>query len=108
MTRRRLIFYGIFGAFHLITFIFTLIIEYSDASSLFSLIKYIGLFKYIAFIGLALIITDFAWVWFDTRSAQHKEDAMRLENNTLKAKVYDMQEAGKPKTESPTPKAASK
>jgi hypothetical protein len=108
MTRRRLIFYAIFGAFHLITFIFTLIIEYSDASSLFSLIKYIGTFKYIAFLGLALIITDFIWMWLDTRNAKMKEDAMRTENNTLKAKVYDMQEAGKPKAESPSPKAASK
>jgi hypothetical protein len=107
MTRRRLIFYGIFGAFHLITFIFTLVLEYSDASSLFSLIKYIGAFKYIAFLGLAMIATDFVWLWLDNRNTQQKEDAMRLENNTLKAKVYDMQEAGK-KTETPPAKAASK
>ena len=107
MTRRRLIFYGIFGAFHLITFIFTLMLEYSDASSLFSLIKYIGAFKYIAFLGLAMIVTDFVWLWWDTRNSQQKEDAMRLENNTLKAKVYDMQEAGKPKVEAPS-KTASK
>jgi len=107
MTRRRLIFYGIFGGFHLISFIFTLIIEYGDPSSLFSLIKYIGMFKYVTFLGLVLVATDFVWVWLDTRNAQQKEDTMRLENNTLKAKVYDMQESGKPKVE-PTPKSASK
>src|SRR5215212_5243129 len=99
MSRRRLIFYGIFGGFHLISFIFTLIIEYGDPSSLFSLIKYIGAFKYVTFLGLAMVAIDFVWVWLDTRNAQQKENAMTLENNTLKAKVYDMQEAGKPKVD---------
>ena len=108
MTRRRLIFYGIFGGFHLISFIFTLVIEYGDPASLFSLIKYIGTFKYITFLGLALVTTDFVWMWLDTRNAQQTEDAMRLENNTLKAKVYDMQEAGKPKVEPASQKSASK
>ena len=107
MTRRRLIFYGIFGGFHLLTFIFTLILEYGDPSSLFSLIKYIGAFKWVAFFGLVMVVTDFVWLWLDNRSTQQKEDSMRLENNTLKAKVYDMQEAGKPKVE-PTQKSASK
>jgi hypothetical protein len=108
MSRRRLIFYSIFGGFHLISFIFTLVLEYGDPSQLFGLIKYIGTFKYITFLGVAMITTDFVWVWLDNRNAQQKEEAMRLENNTLKAKVYDMQEAGKPKVDTPSQKTASK
>lgn len=105
MTKRRLIFFGIFGAFHLVSFIFTLLLEYSDASSLLSLLKYISMFKYLTFLGLTLVVTEFVWTWQDQRKAQKLQDEMRLENNTLKAKVYDMQESGKMKPEISRPAA---
>lgn len=107
MNRRRLIFFGIFGAFHVIAFVFTLLLE-SSASFLFKLVGYVGWFKYITFLGLAMVVTDFVWTWMETREAKRKEDSARLENNTLKAKVYDMQEASKPKVDIPAPKPTSK
>jgi hypothetical protein len=103
MNKRRLIFLSIFGAFHLITFIFTIVIDSNDASMLLSLVNYVSLFKYLAFLGLAMLITEFIWTWQDSRRAQKMENDMRLENNTLKAKVYDLQESGKMKPEMPRP-----
>jgi hypothetical protein len=107
MNKRRLIFFGIFGVFHLIAFVFTVVME-TNVSILLNLVSYIGAFKYITFFGLVLMVTDFVWAWQENRKAKKNEDAARLENNTLKAKVYDMQEAGKPKVEMPSPKPAAK
>lgn len=103
MNKARLIFYGIFGAYQLIAFIFTLIVERS-ASFLLDLVGYVGWFKYITFLGLTLIIIDAVWAWRVSVTTKKTEDEMRLENNTLKAKVYDMQEKGKPKPPVPTAK----
>ena len=58
-------------------------------------LSYISWFKYITFFGLVLIITDFIWWWREIKSAGKEREASRLENNTLKAKVYDLQETGK-------------
>ena len=107
MNKRRLIFFGIFGGFHVIAFVFTVVME-TNVNVLLNLVSYIGVFKYITFLGLLLVITDFIWHWQETKSSKKKEDDARLENNTLKAKVYDMQEAGKPKVDIPTARPAAK
>ena len=107
MNKRRLIFFGIFGGFHLIAFVFTVVME-TSVQILLNLVSYIGVFKYITFLGLAMVVTDFIWHWQETKAAKKKEDESRLENNTLKAKVYDLQEAGKPRMEAPAAKPASK
>lgn len=105
MTRSRIIFYSIFGVYQLGAFIFTLIIDSTQSTSfLFSLLKYIGSFKYITFLGVLLILADFTWLWMDSRKAKKQEEAYRHENNVLKAKVYDMQEELKPKPEIPKAK----
>jgi len=106
MNKRRLYFYGVFGAFHIIFFVFTIVMDTSPAF-LLDLIGYIPVFKYIAFLGVAMVATDFVWTWFETKAAKKRDDDARLENNTLKAKVYDLQE-GKTKAEVPTPKQATK
>jgi hypothetical protein len=100
MNKRRLIFFAIFGAFHLIAFIFTLVLE-SSATFLLGLVSYVVLFKYLTFLGLVMVVTDFFWHRYEVKAAQKKEDDARLENNTLKAKVYDMQQAGKSMAEVP-------
>lgn len=102
MSRNRIIFYSIFGVYQVIAFIFTLIVDLGNSTSfLFGLLKYIGWFKYITFLGVVLIITDFIWLWMDNRRQQKQEEAFRHENNVLKAKVYDMQEDLKSKPEVP-------
>jgi hypothetical protein len=104
MDKRRLIFFAIFGGFHVATFIFTLVVE-SSAQFLLSLVSYVEWFKYFAFLGVVMVATEFVWSWQDSKKSKKKEDDMRLENNTLKAKVYDMQESGKPRPEVVKPTA---
>lgn len=52
--------------------------------------------KYGAILGLVLFAVDLVWNWIETKNADKEQEALRLENNTLKAKVYDFQEAAKP------------
>ena len=102
MTRNRIIFYSIFGVYQLLSFIFTIVIDSTNSTTfLFGMLKYIGWFKYITFMGLVLIIIDFVWLWMDGRRQKKAEEEFRHENNVLKAKVYDMQQSVKsevPKT----------
>jgi hypothetical protein len=104
MTRARIIFYSIFGAYQLLAFIFTIVME-SSASLLFRLVGYIGSFKYITFFGFLLIVVDFIWMWREQKRHRKAEDDFRHENNVLKAKVYDLQEGAKPKPKEELPKA---
>jgi len=103
MNQRRLIFYGIFGIYQLVAFIFTLAME-SDTGFLFKLVGYVKWFKFATFFGLVLIIVDFIWWWRDGRTNVKAQDAMRHENNTLKARVYDLQEASKEPKNTPAAK----
>jgi hypothetical protein len=102
MTRNRLIFYSIFGAYHVGAFIFTLIMEFSKSTSfLLGLLNYLSLFKWLTLIGVILIAVDFVWLRLDLGKQKKAEEGFRHENNVLKAKVYDMQEGAKPKPEVP-------
>lgn len=97
MTRNRIIFYSIFGVYQLLAFIFTLIMDSTnDTGFLLGLLKYIGWFKYVTFLGMVLIIIDFIWLWMDARKQKKSDEEFRHENNVLKAKVYDMQQGVKP------------
>lgn len=100
MTKARIILYSVFAVYHLVSFIFTIVMERSS-TVLFKLASKVGWFKYITFVGLALIIADFVWMWMDHRNFKRAQEAARHENNVLKAKVYDLQEAAKPKPEPP-------
>jgi len=94
MNKRRLIFFGIFGAYHLLAFIFTLIIQY-NTGILFQIVSYISWFKYGTLLGLVLLIIDAIWWWQESKASLKNQEAARHENNTLKARVYDLQETSK-------------
>lgn len=102
MDKRRLIFLSVFGAYHLLSVLFTLYID-GDTSALLGLVSKVSLFKYGAFLGLALLIAEAIWTWMDAKSYYKEKEAMRHENNVLKAKVYDLTEASK-KSSSSLPK----
>jgi ABC-type transport system involved in cytochrome bd biosynthesis fused ATPase/permease subunit len=57
--------------------------------------EYIKLFKFITFFGIILIVTDFIWSWIVNRDSQKEKAALTHELNTLKAKLFDLQEAAK-------------
>lgn len=101
MNKRRVIFFAIFGVYHLIVFIFTSYIDVqkSDLGVLTSMYKFIYLFKYGAFLGIALFLVDFIWAWRETRTFSKEQEVLKFEVNNLKAKVYDLQEASKIKPE---------
>jgi Na+/proline symporter len=107
MNKRRIIFFGIFGFYNLVAFIFTLYLDSqkNDFGILTKMLANISLFKWLTLIGLVLIIVDFIWWFMESKAAKKEQEAARLENNTLKAKVYDFQESSKstPKPATNTP-----
>lgn len=66
-----------------------------DLSILFKLFDKITFFKYGALFGLILFAVEAFWTWRDKKEAEKQVEAMRHENNILKAKVYDLIEAAK-------------
>lgn len=62
---------------------------------LLGLLKFIPWFKYIAFLGLVMIALDITWYLVDWRSNRQEQKGLKDENATLKAKLYDLQEASK-------------
>ena len=93
MTRKRLILYLAFAVYQVISFIFTILVD--GHLDLLGLLKFIPWFKYITFLGVTFIIVDFVWFWLDRRAAKQRESDLEKENNVLKAKIYDFQEAAK-------------
>jgi ABC-type transport system involved in cytochrome bd biosynthesis fused ATPase/permease subunit len=59
---------------------------------LFSMVQYVPLFKYGTLLGLILVIIDVIWSWIINRDSQKEKSALTHELNTLKAKLFDMQE----------------
>lgn len=98
MNQRRRIFFGIFGVYHFAILMFVIYIESNkeDFGLLSQLYSKLSLLKYGAVLGIVLFIVDLIWNFLETRNAQKEHDTLRLENNTLKAKVYDFQESAKP------------
>ena len=93
MTRKRLLLYLAFAVYQVVSFIFTILVD--GHLDLLGLLKFIPWFKYITFLGVALIATDFVWFWMDRRAAKQREAELEKENSVLKAKIYDFQEAAK-------------
>ena len=108
MAKNRLIFYSIFGVYQLGAFIFTVVIDTDNTSALLSLYGYLSWFKYLSFIGVILIVTDFVWSWRQMRKAMQEVEESRHENNTLKAKIYDIQETKKQPSTSPNATGSNK
>ena len=100
MKKNRLIFFAVFAAYHLVIFFFTLYIRSKQDSpfELYPVLTHISSFLWGSLLGLVLLIADFVWTWKTGRNSNRVEEAMRLENNTLKAKIYDLTEGKKTAT----------
>ena len=97
MKKNRLIFYTIFGVLHLFIFLFSV---YMDSQKdnfqfLFQLQGKIWMLKYCSFILLILMIVNVVLHYRDNRRNNREKDALNQELNTLKAKMYDLQEQAK-------------
>ena len=91
MKKNRIIFYIIFALFHLGAFIFTLVLS-NDSGFMVSMIGWRDYFKWITLLGLALLLVDVIWAWVSIKEHQREKAALAHEVNTLKAKLFDMQE----------------
>lgn len=102
MNQRRRIFFLLFGVYHLLILIFTIVVEKADLGFLMDLYGKIWLMRYGAILGIGLFVTDVVWTWLDYRNVTKEREVLRHENNTLKAKVYDFQQAAKEPVKEPT------
>jgi membrane protein implicated in regulation of membrane protease activity len=97
MNRTRLIFYAAFGAFHITAFIFTIYLP----KIIFQIVSWVPYFKWLTFLGLVLLLIDLFWTYTYARKAEKEKAALLQELNTLKAKLFDYQEAEKKQKQTP-------
>ncbi len=93
MNRKRLLLYLIFIIYHAGAFTFTYLVD--GHLDLLGLLRYIPWFKYIAFLGVLMIMLDVAWYFFDWRTNKQETKDLKDENTNLKARIYDLQESAK-------------
>lgn len=91
MKKNRLIFYILFALFHLGAFIFTVALG-NDSRFLMSMFSWVPHFKWVTLLGVVLVIIDFAWTSIEAKDRNRERAALAHEVNTLKAKLFDMQE----------------
>jgi hypothetical protein len=103
MKKSRLIFFAVFAAFHVFLAIFTIYMDSQkgDFAFLTNMLKLLPLMKYGAFLGLTLLVIDVAWSWKTNKDTQKEKDALTTELHTLKAKLFDLQEAEKKAQQTP-------
>jgi hypothetical protein len=107
MKKNRWIFYAIFGFFHLSAFIFTIMLE-NDSGMLFTMAKYIKQMKWVTLFGLVLLIVDVVWAYAAHRAYEREQSTYASEMNTLKAKLFDIQEKNRNLPPSSTPQQGTK
>jgi len=97
MKKNRLIFYSVFGVFHLFLVVFSFYVESNrnDFGFLTQMLKWISLMKYGAILGLVLLVADVIWEYVVLRDKDREREVLHQEINTLKAKIFDLQESAK-------------
>ncbi|MBX2970744.1 MAG: hypothetical protein KF803_15335 [Cyclobacteriaceae bacterium] len=107
MKKNRLIFYSVFGALHLFIFFFSLYMDgqKENIQFLFQLQGKIWMLKYGSLLLLLLMAANVILHYRDNRRNQREKDQLNQELNTLKAKLYDLQEGAK---KTPAPENPSK
>jgi hypothetical protein len=107
MKKNRLIFYSVFGALHLFIFFFSLYMDgqKENIQFLFQLQGKIWMLKYGSLLLLLLMAANVILHYRDNRRNEREKDQLNQELNTLKAKLYDLQEGAK---KTPAPENPSK
>lgn len=101
MNKKRLLLYLVFVVYQAGAFTFTYLVD--GHLDLLGLLKFIPWFKYIAFLGLIMIVVDITWYIIEWRSARQENRELKEENTNLKAKIYDLQESTKKPESSSNP-----
>jgi len=82
----------IFAFFHIGALIFTIALS-NDSTFLMSMFSWVPYFKWVTLLGVLLVVVDFLWSWIVVKESNHEKAALSHEVNTLKAKLFDLQEA---------------
>jgi len=90
MNNKRLLLYLVFVVYQAGAFTFTYLVD--GHLDLLGLLKFIPWFKYIAFIGLIMIVLDITWFLVDRKVTRDENKMLKEENTNLKARIYDLQE----------------
>jgi hypothetical protein len=102
MKKNRVIFYLIFALFHIGALIFT--IQLGNSSSfLMSMFSWVPYFKWVTLLGVVLMIIDFVWAIASAKESNRETSVLSQEVNTLKAKMFDLQEQMSKNTPSQRP-----
>lgn len=109
MKRGKTIFLVIYLVFHLIFLVAAIVVNLrsEDFEFLFSVRDNMQLTVWFAAAGLLLFIINVVLISSSTRHHEKKEEGLRNEINSLKAKIYDLQDAKSTATPAPTPKPIS-
>jgi len=102
MKKSRLVFYLIFALFHIGAFVFTVVLG-NDTGFLMGMFKWIPYFKWVTLFGIVMVLIDFIWAWIAGKDRDREKEALAHEVNTLKAKLFDMQEDVARKASAPQP-----
>jgi hypothetical protein len=94
MKKNRWIFFAIFAFFHLSAFIFTVVLD-NNTNLLFKMVGWVPSFKWITLIGLILLVVDIVWAVSIQKEYDREKAAHDHEMNTLKAKLFDMQDSSR-------------
>lgn len=102
MKRPKFIFYLIYLIFHVSLLIASIYVNYKseDFEFLLWLREKMDLMIYVSIIGLILYLIDITWANIGDRSLTKEKERMSNEINSLKAKMFDLQEASSHKTPS--------
>jgi uncharacterized protein YlxW (UPF0749 family) len=106
MKKNRVIFYIIFALFHIGAFIFTVALG-NNSSFLMSMFSWVPYFKWVTLLGVIMVAVDFIWTSIEVRNRNNEKAALSHEVNTLKAKLFDMQEDVTKRASGSTPGASS-
>jgi len=98
MNNKRLLLYLFFVVYQAGAFTFTYLVD--GHLDLLGLLKFIPWFKYIAFIGLVMIVLDITWFLLDRKVTSDENKMLKEENTNLKARIYDLQETKRKTQES--------
>jgi hypothetical protein len=97
MKRNRLIFYSVFGALHLFIFLFSLYMDskQEDLQFLFLMQGAIPWLKYASLFLLILFASNVVLHFRDNRRNEREKAQLTQELDTLKARLFDLQEGKK-------------
>lgn len=97
MNKNRLIFYAVFAIFHIFLLVFSIYVDTQkeDFAFLSKLLSWISITKYGAMFGLILLAVDVAWSFTLNKKTEFEKNSLTNELTTLKAKLFDLQEAAK-------------